>query len=110
LTSDVLSTREESLSNTLLRPVEAIVGRRLVDARYNDLFIRLAPHQLFERPGDLFLSALNLRKWWRSSDEQRLGQFKLLGLSNVELLSEKFEPLPSYDANAPQVDVVVSAV
>ena len=73
--SDLLPVRKPQTADTRLTLMEAIVSRRLVGARYNNALIRLAPHQLFDRSGDLFLSALNLSKAWRSPDEQRLGQF-----------------------------------
>lgn len=84
--------------------MEAIARQQLVETRYNGETIKLAPHLLFERHGDLFIGALNLGKNWRSDDERKLGQFKLAGLGSAELLDETFEPLPSYQAAAPRID------
>lgn len=84
--------------------MEAIARKRMVSARYNGSVITLAPHVLFERHGDLYVSALNLSKGWRSDDERRLGQFKLAGLAAAELLDEVFDPLPSYEPAAPRSD------
>lgn len=84
--------------------MEAIARQKLVVVRYNGGRIRLAPHLMFERHGDLFVSALNLDKNWRSEDEKRLGQFKLAGLGEAELLEEGFDPLPSYEAATPRPD------
>ncbi len=81
---------------------EAIACKRVVVATYNGNEVRLAPHQLFSRHGDMFLTALNLSKNWRSEDEWRLGQFKLQGLSNVTLSDETFEPLDDYDGSVPR--------
>lgn len=91
--------------------MEAIARQKIVETRYNGEKIRLAPHLLFERHGDLYISALNLGKNWRSDDEPRLGQFKLSGLGGAELLDETFEPLPSYRPAAPRLeDTLVLAV
>ncbi len=94
------------MSDLRLTIMEAITTRRLVEARYNGAVIRLAPHLMFERRGDLFISALNPEKAWRSDEEPRLGQFKLAGLADATLTSESFELLPSYEGAAPREDDV----
>ncbi len=80
----------------------AIAHHRTVMTQYNGGVIKLAPHLLFERHGDLFVSALNLSKAWRTPEEQRLGQFKLAGLSNAQVLDETFDPLPGFEAAPPR--------
>ena len=92
------------MNETRLTLMEAIARRKVVSVTYNGSSIRLAPHLLFERHGDLFVSALNLDKNWRSEDERRLGQFKLAGLASAKLLDEGFEPLPSFEPTAPRDD------
>ena len=92
------------MSDTRLKLMEAIARRRMVTAEYNGNVMRLAPHQLFERRGDLFVSALNLSKNWRSPDDWKLGHYKLDGLAVTELQDEEFEPLPSFEAAAPRED------
>lgn len=82
--------------------IEAIALKRLVLAEYNSSELCLAPHQLFSRHGELFVSALNTRKNWSNDDERRLGYFKLDGLSRVTLTAETFELLPSYDGGLPR--------
>ena len=99
------------MSDTRLKMMEAIARKRAVTATYNGQSMKLAPHQLFERHGDLFISALNLSKNWRSDDERRLGHFKLDGLAATELSSETFDPLPNFEAKAPRSeDTLVLAV
>ena len=80
--------------------MEAIARSVLLTARYNGQGLTLAPHALFARRGDLFVSALNLTKNWRSPEERRLGYFKLAGLADVELTQEPFEALPNFAADA----------
>ncbi|MEO5587148.1 MAG: hypothetical protein ABIQ81_05595 [Novosphingobium sp.] len=90
--------------DTRLRVMEAIARKITVTANYNGSSIKLAPHLMFERHGDLFISALNMTKVWRSEDDRRLGQFKLAGLAVTELLDEAFDPLPTYRPETPRSD------
>ncbi len=87
--------------------MEAIARKRAVAALYNGTTIKLAPHQIFERHGDLFLSALNLSKNWRADEERRLGQFKFAGLKDVQLLEDAIVALPSYNGALPRPDDVL---
>lgn len=84
--------------------MKAIAHRKVVEARYNNGTVTLAPHLLFERHGDLFTSALNMGKTWRVDEDPRLGQFKLAGLADVRLTDETFAPLPSFVPEAPRED------
>lgn len=84
-----------------LTVMEAIARKRIIMARYNGNEAKLAPHLLFARRGDLFVSALNMNKKFRSLEERQLGHFKLDGLSATELTAETFDPLPSYEAAPP---------
>ncbi len=92
------------MNDTRLKLMEAIARRRMVTAQYNGNVMQLAPHQMFERRGDLFVSALNLSKNWRSPDDWKLGHYKLDGLAVTELQEAEFEPLPSFEAAAPHAD------
>jgi hypothetical protein len=92
------------MSEPRMTLMEAIARKQTVAARYNGEQVRLAPHLLFERRGDLFVRALNLSKNWRADEEPRLGQFKLAGLAATELLDEEFAPLPDYEAVPPHPD------
>lgn len=78
-----------------IKLLEAIAKSVLLTARYNGQTLTLAPHALFARHGDLFVSALNLTKNWRSSDEMHLGYFKVAGLASIELTQEPFKALPN---------------
>jgi hypothetical protein len=84
--------------------MEAVTRKRAVRALYNGALIKLAPHQIFERHGELFLAALNLSKSWRADEERRLGQFKFAGLTEVQLVDETIAPLPSYNGMLPRPD------
>lgn len=92
------------MDQTRLTMMEAIARRRTVEASYNATRIVLAPHLLFERHGDLFVSAVNLSKQRREDSEQRLGQFKLAGLAAATILDDGFEQLPTFRPVAPRMD------
>ena len=90
------------MDDTRLKLMEAIARKRKVTAHYNGQVLTLAPHLLFERRGDLFISALNLNKSWRSDKDPRLGHFKLDGLASIELSDEEFDPLPGFEPAPPR--------
>jgi hypothetical protein len=92
------------MSEARLTLMEAVARGRPVTARYNGEIMRLAPHLIYERHGDLFVGALNMDKAWRSPDERRLGHFKLSGLDMVELSDDAFEPLPPSHLAPPRED------
>ncbi len=99
------------MSETRMKLMEAIARKQAVAVRYNGEQVKLAPHLLFERRGDLFVSALNMSKAWRADEEPRLGQFKLAGLVAPQLLDETFAPLASYEALPPHPnDAVILTV
>jgi hypothetical protein len=91
--------------------MKAIAGKLLVTATYNGRDMTLAPHALFLRRGEMFVSALNLDKKWRSDESPRLGHFKLAGLTNPSVSSEHFDAIPDFEEAVPQVeDELVLAV
>lgn len=92
------------MSDTRLTFIEAIARQVIVTASYNGNVMKLAPHLMFERHGDLFVSALNLSKNWRSPEDHRLGHYKLEGINEATVVDESFDPLPSYDGAAPRAD------
>ena len=91
-------------NDTRMTLLQAIATKRMVAADYNGARLTLAPRLMFERHGDLFVSALNPAKSIRSDEDPRLGHFKLGGLSAVELLEQEFDPLPGYEAEPPKAD------
>lgn len=102
--SSVRPAETPPASQARLTLMEAIARKRAVAAYYNGAPLKLAPHLLFERRGDLFVSALNMSRNRRADEAPRLGQFKLAGLVASELLDEPFDPLPSYEAAPPRPD------
>lgn len=91
--AEPVTDRAGDLDVSRIKIIEGIARRVLLTARYNGQVLSLAPHALFARHGELFVSALNLSKNWRSDDERRLGHFKVAGLGEVEVTGEPFEVL-----------------
>jgi len=87
--------------------MEAVARRKIISARYNGSMMNLAPHLIFERHGELYMTALNLGKVQSLSDGPRLGQFKLAGLKEPVLSEESFEPVPAFDAKPPRSDDMI---
>ena len=79
--------------------LEAIVKRQTIAATYNRVEVTLAPHILYTRHGDLHVDAVTLERDGRPPKEEKLGTFKLAGLSAVRITPRRFVPL-AFDAGA----------
>ena len=91
---------------------EAIARRRCVQATYNKRAMVLAPHQLFERHGDLYLRAVTVEIDAQKPREARLGTFTLSGLREVAITRKLFRAQADLLAAAePHVaDLIVTAI
>jgi hypothetical protein len=91
---------------------EGIARKRCVSAVYNKRQVIVAPHQLFERHGDLFIRAVTVEIDGQKPREAKLGTFKLSGLREVAITRKLFRPQPDLLAAAePHVaDKVLAAV
>ncbi len=78
--------------------LEAIALRRCIEVTYNRMRMKLAPHVLYSRHGDLFLDAVAVEREGRTPAEARLGTFKVAGLQIAEVVARSFQPLPGFDA------------
>lgn len=77
--------------------LEAIVKRQAVAATYNRVLVTLAPHVLYTRHGDLHVDAVTIDRDGRPPKEEKLGTFKLSGLSAVRLTPRRFTPSALFD-------------
>ncbi len=80
--------------------LEAIVKRQAVAATYNRTDLMLAPHILYTRHGDLHVDAVTLERDGRPPREEKIGTFKLAGLSAVRLTPRRFPMSVSFDGRA----------
>jgi len=78
---------------------EAIARRLCVDAVYNRMKMRLAPHILYTRHDDLFVDAVTLSRDGQPPREIKIGAFKLSGLRELTVSDTPFVPQRVFDAN-----------
>ncbi|HKT16270.1 MAG TPA: hypothetical protein VJR87_12795 [Allosphingosinicella sp.] len=78
---------------------EAIVLRKCIDATYNRAAVKLAPHIMYTKHGELFLDAVTVERDGRPPREVKLGTFKLAGLRDISVDRRMFEPEPAFDPN-----------
>lgn len=77
--------------------LEAIALRTCVEATYNRMKVRLAPHILYTRHDELFVDAVTLARDGRPPRETKLGTFKLAGLKEIALAGQRFQREPVFD-------------
>ncbi|WP_427965068.1 hypothetical protein [Altererythrobacter sp.] len=94
----------DSHESTMEAVVRAIQTRRVIEAEYNGTRMMLSPHQLFVRHGSVFIKAYNPSKSRRHDEEPTLGVFNIVGMKNVMLTEQSFEPLVDFDGQLPRGD------
>ena len=72
---------------------EAIALQKCLTATYNKMVVKLAPHILYTRHGEMFIDAVTIDRDGRPPRELKLGTFKLAGLNDVSILDETFEAM-----------------
>ena len=79
--------------------LEAIALKKLVEATYNRMVVKLAPHILYTRHGELYVDAVTVERDGRPPREIKLGTFKLAGLQIPSLLNNTFSAESIFDPN-----------
>lgn len=79
--------------------LEAISLKRCIEATYNRMRMKLAPHVLYTKHGDLFLDAVAVEREGRALGGPKLGTFKVAGLRIEGVTALPFQTLPGFDAN-----------
>ena len=94
------------------RPVlEAIALRRCLEATYNRMRVKLAPHILYTRHDEMYVDAVTVEREGRTVSEPKLGTFKLAGLQISGVLPIPFSPQPVFEPGNPKyADVTLLAV
>lgn len=82
--------------------LEAIALRKCIEATYNRAAVKLAPHILYTRHGELFVDAVTIEREGRPPRETKLGTFKLAGLTIREIVSRSFNPVAVFDKGDPK--------
>lgn len=76
---------------------EAIALRKCLDATYNRSAVKLAPHILYTRHGELFVDAVTVERDGKPPREVKLGTFKIAGLKEISVDERGFEPEGIFD-------------
>ena len=82
--------------------LEAIALRKCIEATYNRCSIKLAPHILYTRHGELFVDGVTLEREGRPSKEPKLGTFKLAGLQVREVVNRTFNAMSLFNPADPK--------
>jgi len=91
--------------------LQAIALHSCIEATYNRMTVKLAPHILYTRHGELFLDAVTVERDGRPPRERKLGTFKLAGLAVSGLCEAAFALSSDFDASAEKyADVTLFAV
>lgn len=86
--------------------LEAIALRKCIEATYNRMAVKLAPHILYTRHGELFVDAVTVERDGQPPRETKLGTFKLAGLQIREIVSRTFQAEPVFNPADPKYDGV----
>ena len=91
---------------------EGMAGKHCVSAVYNGRALILAPHQLFERHGHLYVRAVTVEVDGEAPREAKIGTYKLSGLREAAGTRKPFRPqLGLLAAVEPHIaDTVVTAI
>lgn len=91
--------------------LEAIVKRQAIAATYNRTELTLAPHILYTKHGDLHVDAITIDRDGKPPKEEKLGVYKLAGLSGVRVTPRRFAVSALFDPGAERyVDETVIVV
>lgn len=91
--------------------LEAIALRKCIEASYNRGIVKLAPHILYTRHGELFIDAVTVEREGKPPRETKIGTFKLSGLQVRGIVDRGFEIDAAFDpANDKYEGVTLFAV
>jgi hypothetical protein len=86
--------------------LEAIALRKCIEATYNRMAVKLAPHILYTRHGELFVDAVTIEREGQAPKETKLGTFKLAGLQIREIIGRSFNAEALFDPANPKYEGV----
>lgn len=81
---------------------EAIATRKAVKASYNRGVVTLAPHILYTRNDALHIDAVTIDRDGQPPREEKIGTFKLDGLTEIDLTEREFAVSALFDAADPK--------
>ncbi|MDB5685151.1 MAG: hypothetical protein JWM75_2849 [Sphingomonas bacterium] len=86
--------------------LEAIARDLCIRAVYNKSVATLAPHIVYTRHGELFVDALTVERDGKKPREEKLGSYKLAGLSEVEVVERPLTRFRDFNPRDPRYEGV----
>ncbi len=77
--------------------LEAVALTKYVEADYNGVRIKIAPHVLYTKHESIYVDALTFLRDGQPPKEIKLGSFNLAGLKNAAVIEEHFEIWPLFE-------------
>jgi hypothetical protein len=71
---------------------EAVVKKQAIAATYNRGTVTLAPHIVYTKHGEIYVDAVTLERDGKPPKEEKIGAFKLAGLSGLRITPRRFTP------------------
>jgi hypothetical protein len=71
---------------------EAVVKKQAIAATYNRGAVTLAPHIVYTKHGEIYVDAVTLERDGKPPKEEKVGAFKLAGLSGLRITPRRFAP------------------
>ena len=71
---------------------EAVVKKQAIAATYNRGAVTLAPHIVYTKHGEIYLDAVTLERDGKPPKEEKIGAFKLSGLTGLRITPRRFTP------------------
>lgn len=85
-----------------MKMFEAIATRKAVTAEYNRGTVTLAPHILYTRNDALHIDAITIDRDGKPPREEKIGTFKLDGLTGVAVTDREFGISELFNAEDPK--------
>ena len=80
--------------------LQAIALRGCIQATYNRMAVKLAPHILYTRHDELFVDAVTVERDGNPPREYKLGTFKLSGLAISGIVEGGYQLSADFDPSA----------
>ncbi len=96
-----LSVRKPEASYVV---IGAIARELCVEATYNRQPVRLAPHIVYTRHGEVYVDAVTLLREDKPPREEKVRSFKLTGLSGIRATDIPFRRSALYDPSLPRYE------
>lgn len=98
MTTDADTRPAPVVPDTMPVVFEAVVKKQAIAATYNRGTVTLAPHVIYTKHGEIYLDAVTIERDGQPPREEKLGAFKLTGLSSLRMTPRRFAASALFDA------------